>query len=99
MSGFTRPLFRRSSLSGATRTAPEGSTAKPRYHRNSKRPCHCLAASSPAALFQEQRLLVERLSQSSAFETPCYQQGTAEPPAAAEHLPGLVMASLGWSRC
>jgi len=39
------------------------------------------------------RLLLERLSQSSAFEAPRYQRGTAEPPAAAENLPGLVMPS------
>lgn len=45
--------------------------------RTSKRPCHCLAASSPASPFREAQLLLERLSQSAAFRTPGYQPGTA----------------------
>jgi len=63
-----------------------------------KRPCHCLAASSPTLLFRGVRLLLKRLSQSPAFESPSYQPGTAEPPAAAVDLPGLVMTLLRWSR-
>jgi hypothetical protein len=66
--------------------------------RAQKRPRHCLAASSPSLLFRGAQLLLKRLSQSSAFETPDYHSGTAEPPAAAADLPGLVMTSLCWSR-
>ena len=62
--------------------------------RAQERARHCLAARSPAVPFREQQLLLERLSQSSAFETPRYQRGTARPLAAAVDLPGLVMTAL-----
>ena len=48
----------------------------------------------PRISFEDPQLLLERLSQSSAFESPRYQRGTAEPPAAARDLPGLVMTAL-----
>ena len=86
MSGSTRPPFRRSYVPGAIRAAPGRSRAR-------KRARHCLAASSPANLFRGPQLLLKRLSQSPAFQTPGYQPGTAEPPAAAVDLPGLVMVS------
>src|SRR5437879_10817122 len=53
-------------------------------------PCSKFAHES---LCKDPQLLLERLSQSSAFESPRYQRGTAEPPAAAEDLPGLVMTT------
>jgi hypothetical protein len=57
-------------------------------------PATTLQHARPRTPFRGPRLLLKRLSQSSAFETPGYLPGTAEPPAAAEHLPGLVMTLL-----
>ena len=94
MSGKTRPPFRRSFVPRChpeRPTGPQGADAE----TSPPLPCSALAREDFSNKEKSSQLLLERLSQSTAFESPRYQSvGTAEPPAAAANLPGLVMGSV-----